>query len=251
MLDAMTANSDRQTLPPLPSDGIERVLLVVAHPDDPEYGLSAAVSSWTRRGIAVSYLLMTSGEAGMQSPPEEVGPLRAGEQRAACDEVGVDDLVILDFPDGVLEYGLDLRRAIARRVREVRPDVVVTTTWDVETTWGLNQADHRAVGLACLDATRDADNTWVFPELARDVDLPKWGPRWLLVSGAEPTHAIEVDQVDVDAAVRSLEAHREYLAQLPNHPAPNQMIPDLLAEGGKAAGVEHAVVVRALELRPE
>lgn len=240
-----------ETLPAFPLDAVERVLVVVAHPDDAEYGLSAAVASWTRRGIAVSYLLLTSGEAGMQSPPEEVGPLRAGEQRAACSEVGVDDLVILGFPDGVLEYSLDLRRAIARRIREVRPDVVVTAAWDVEVEWGLNQADHRAAGLACLDAVRDADNTWVFPELAREHDLPKWGARWLLVSGAEPTHAIEVQQADVDAAVRSLGAHEAYLALLPGHPRPEDFIPEILAEGGRAAGVGHALAVRGYQLRQD
>lgn len=165
-------------LPALPEDQISTVLVVVAHPDDAEYGLSAAVSRWVRGGISVSYLLLTSGEAGMQIPPEEVGPLRAAEQRAACNTVGVDDLVILDHPDGMLHDHMALRKDIARRIRQVRPDAVVTMSWAVEVGWGLNQADHRVAGLATLDAVRDADNTWVFRELATDENLPKWGTRW-------------------------------------------------------------------------
>ena len=132
--------TDRAALPRLPDDDWSRVLCVVAHPDDMEYGASAAVATWTRRGIGVTYLLLTSGEAGMQRPPEEVGPLRAAEQRRACDCVGVADLVILDHPDGMLMPTLELRRDIARVVRRVRPDAVVTANFDVEAYGGLNQA---------------------------------------------------------------------------------------------------------------
>jgi hypothetical protein len=128
-------------LPALPDDEVRRVLCVVAHPDDMEYGASAAVHHWTSRGIEVSYLLLTSGEAGMDEAPEVIGPVRAREQRAACTVVGVEDLRILAHPDGMLEQGLPLRRDIARTIREVRPDLVLTTTFEVEAYGGLNQAD--------------------------------------------------------------------------------------------------------------
>ena len=93
---------------PLPSfdENIERVLVVVAHPDDAEYSTSAAVATWTSAGVDVAYLLLTAGEAGMQRPPEEAGPLRAQEQQAACAAVGVKRLTILDFPDGTLSVAL-------------------------------------------------------------------------------------------------------------------------------------------------
>src|SRR5699024_9474127 len=114
-------------------------------------------------GIKVSYLLLTAGEAGMRSrPPAEVGPLRAEEQRAACTAVGVEDLTILDLPDGTVEATLQTRRHIARQIRTARPEVVVTQPWELHVGWGLNQADHRAAGLATVDAVRDADNPWVF-----------------------------------------------------------------------------------------
>lgn len=234
----------------LPDDEFRRVLCVVAHPDDMEYGTSAAVAQWTRRGVEVAYLLLTSGEAGMQRPPEEVGPLRAAEQRAACDEVGVSRLTILGHHDGVLMPTLELRRDIAREIRRYRPDVVITGSWDVEAPWGLNQADHRAAGLATLDAVRDADNRWVFPELAADEGLEKWGATWLLVMGsAHPTHAVAVDDEAIAASVRSLEAHVGYLGDLPGHPRPDEFIPAMLREAGPGIGAAAAVAFRAHRLQ--
>lgn len=235
-------------LPVLDDTGWQRVLGVVAHPDDLEYGASAAVAAWTERGIEVAYLLLTTGEAGMQRPPEEVGPIRALEQQAACDAVGVGGLTILGYPDGMLEYGLGLRRDIARVVREFRPDAVITSVWEVEAYGGLNQADHRAAGLATLDAVRDADNTWVFRDLA-DAGLHKWHTRALLVSGHDrPTHGVPVTQPHVDAAVAALEAHREYLADLPGHPKPAEFIPQILRQGGEALSRPYAALFRVYDL---
>ncbi|SJM56540.1 PIG-L deacetylase family protein [Gulosibacter sp. 10] len=236
------------TLPLLDPTRWRRVLCVLAHPDDAEYGLSAAVEQWTRAGIEVDYLLLTSGEAGMRRSPEEAGPLRAAEQRDACDAVGVRRLAILDHPDGVLEYGLPLRRDIARAIRESGPDAVITANFDVEAYGSLNQADHRAAGLATVDAARDAGNRWVFRDLL-DEGLEPWQPALLLVAGAaEPTHAVEVDVRAERAAVRSLECHRAYLADLPGHPAPGEFIPELLRRGGAEAEAERAVTFRVFPL---
>ncbi|MCA0307942.1 MAG: PIG-L family deacetylase [Actinobacteria bacterium] len=234
----------------LPDEDFRRVLCVVAHPDDVEYGTSAAVARWTSRGVEVAYLLLTGGEAGMQRPPEETRVLRAGEQRAACDAVGVRALTVLDHPDGMLVYSLDLRRDIAREIRRFRPDVVVTGSWDVEFVAGLNQADHRAAGLACADAVRDADNTWVFPELAAQEGLAKWGATWLLVSGDNrPTHGVDVSGEPVERGIASLEAHAGYLGDLSGHPSPRELIGGVTAAAGRALGVANAVLFRAYRLR--
>ncbi len=239
------------TLAALPDETWQRILCVVAHPDDMEYGASAAVAHWTRRGIEVTYLLLTSGEAGMQRPPDEVGPLRAAEQARACATVGVHDLRILDHPDGMLMPTLDLRRDIARVVRQVRPDAVLTANFDLEAYGGFNQADHRAAGLATVDAVRDADNTWVFRELAEAEGLPKWHTRWILLAGSpDPTHAVGVDEAAVAASVASLECHQAYLADLPGHPTPAVFLPEILGQGGRAAGVGHAVLFKAFDLGP-
>lgn len=228
----------------------KRVLCVVAHPDDIEYGTSAAVAEWTDSGVEVAYLLLTKGEAGMQIPPEECARIRRGEQERACEQVGVSHLTMLDHPDGMLMYTLELRRDIARVIRTFKPDAVVTMMWEVEAPWALNMADHRVAGLATADAIRDADNTWVHPELARVEALPKWGARWLLVGGhPKPTHGVPISSGSISRAVASLEAHEEYLAAIPGHPAPSEFIPQILAGGGQAMGEEHAVLFKAFDLR--
>src|SRR5690606_17009989 len=99
------------------AESITRVLCIVAHPDDMEYGGSAAVAEWTRAGIEVMYLLLTAGEAGIRDRnPEEVMLIRAEEQQEACTIVGVRHLEILSHPDGELTPTLELRKSIARKI---------------------------------------------------------------------------------------------------------------------------------------
>jgi LmbE family N-acetylglucosaminyl deacetylase len=195
----------------LPDDW-RRALCVAAHPDDLEYGTAAAVASWTSRGKEVSYLLATRGEAGIAGlPPDRAGPLREKEQRAAARAVGVEEVEFLDHADGVVAHGLPLRRDLARLIRRARPEVVVSVAFTDRMIGGLvNQADHRAVGLATLDAARDAGNRWVFPELLEEGLEPWSGVRHVCLAGAPaPTHGVDVTGF-VDHGVASLRAHRTY-----------------------------------------
>ena len=133
---------------PFPEDWSTAVC-VVAHPDDLEYGPSAAVARWTGQGKEVAYVLATSGEAGIDGlSPAECGPLREEEERRSAALVGVAHVEFLGHPDGLVEGGLALRRDIAGALRRLRPDVVVTMNFDL--TWGdgeaVNHADHRIVG---------------------------------------------------------------------------------------------------------
>lgn len=242
----MTAHNDASapSLTRLDDHDFQRVLVVVAHPDDAEYGTSAAVAMWTERGIEVGYLLVTAGEAGMQRPPEEVREIRIREQRAACDTVGVKHLRFLAFPDGLVEYGIPLRRAIAEQIRSFRPDVVVSGAGELFVPWGIDHADHRAVGLATVDAVRDAGNRWLYTEQF-DEGLEPWEASTLLLTGTEPTHYLEVSEGAVEKAVASLAAHEQYLADLPDHPAPQDFIPEMLEEQGEAANVPYAMTFAA------
>lgn len=237
-------------LPIFDDSQVQTVLCVVAHPDDMEYGGSAAVARWVERGASVSYLLLTAGEAGIRDKnPSDVGPLRSQEQRDACAAVGVENLTILDLPDEMLEYGLELRKRIAREIRKIKPDTVVTLNWDEKAMWGLNQADHRAAGLATLDAIRDADNPWVFRELMDEEDLEPWGVTRLIVNGVEPDYAVELSEANINAAVESLRCHKQYLSALGSHPDPKEMITGMTADAGKAAGVDHALGIKLYTLR--
>ncbi|WP_109473267.1 PIG-L deacetylase family protein [Ornithinimicrobium cavernae] len=223
------------TLAEFPDDW-QTALCVVAHPDDLEYGTAAAVAQWTAAGKSVSYLLATRGEAGIDGmPPEEAAPARAQEERDGAAEVGVDRVDFLDdFSDGVVEYGLPLRRGIAAHIRRVRPDLVVTTTFEEFFPGGFaNQADHRAVGLATIDACADAGNRWIFPELIGE-GLEPWGAvRYVAIAGSTtPTHYIDVTDT-FDLGVASLEAHRLYNEGLgTDFPSPRELLTQIL-------GMEH------------
>ena len=191
---------------------------MVAHPDDLEFGAAAAVARWTGQGKEVAYCMVTSGEAGIDGlHPDEVRPLREQEQVDSARVVGVDTVEFLGLPDGILEYGVPLRRVIAEVVRRHRPDIVLTGNF--RETWGgrnLNQADHIAVGRAVVDAVRDAGNRWVFPEQLtgeRSVGtLEPWGGvREVWAFGSpQATHAVDTTET-FRAGVASLEAHRAYI----------------------------------------
>lgn len=227
------------------------MLCVAAHPDDVvEHGVATAIAAWTARGVEVAYLMLTRGEAGLNgSPPERTADLRTREQVTGAEAVGVTTVEFLHHRDGVLEYGLDLRRDIARHIRSYRPDVVLVGSWDVEFVAGLNQADHRAAGLATLDAVRDAGNRWVFPELLQD-GLEPWSARWLLVSGdPRPTHGLDVSGEPMERGIASLEAHVAFLAGVPGHPSARTLLTTLTAPQGAALGVANAVLFRTWDLQ--
>jgi len=157
--------------------------------------------------------MVTSGEAGIDAmSPEEAGPAREAEQLAACAAVGVEICDFLRLPDGILEYGVPLRRRIAEVVRRHRPEIVITG--NLRETFGgrnLNQADHIAVGRAVLDAVRDAGNRWVFPEQLGDGVEPWGGVRAVWAAGSpQATHGVDITD-SFDAGVASLEAHRAYI----------------------------------------
>ena len=207
---------------PVP-EGWHRGLVVVAHPDDIEYGAAAAVARWTGQGKDIRYVLATSGEAGIAGlHPTESGPLREAEERRSAAVVGVTDVEFLGYPDGTLVESLALRRDLATAIRRHRPDLVVTANFG--DTWGPgqpNSADHRALGRAVLDATADAANEWIFPELGES-RLPPWrGVRWVAVHTMTPTHAVDVTHT-VDRAVLSLAEHVHYLEALSDVPVGQQ-----------------------------
>jgi LmbE family N-acetylglucosaminyl deacetylase len=227
---------------PMPEDW-NRAVAVVAHPDDLEYGAAAAVARWTGQGKHVAYLLATRGEAGIEGrPPAEVGPLRMEEERQSAAVVGVPDVYFLDHQDGLVEYGLPLRRDLAKVLRLERPDIVITMNFDL--TWGesgmINHADHRATGLATLDAVRDAANSWVFPDAG-----PAWnGTKQIYVAGSgDPSHFVDVTGT-IDAGIASLREHKAYLDGLGRDFDPDEFLRNMAGYLGLAAGCEYAVGFR-------
>jgi LmbE family N-acetylglucosaminyl deacetylase len=192
---------------PFPSDW-NTALVLVPHPDDPEYGCAAAVAKWTSSGKTVHYALACRGEAGIEGmPPEEAGPLREGEQRRSAAIVGVDDVQFWDFPDSNIRNTPELRAKIAETITELAPDVVITLYSGPEWAPGAqNQRDHIEFSNA----------------VAAAYDSLEAPPRWLFENGPEITHGETVDGY-VDVAVESLTAHDVYLSVLdPDTPVEEQ-----------------------------
>ncbi|GAA1988223.1 PIG-L family deacetylase [Nocardiopsis rhodophaea] len=202
---------------PLPEDWT-RALTVVAHPDDLEFGASSAIARWTAQGKDITEVLVTRGEAGIDSlPPQESGRLRVEEQLASARAVGVESVEFLDFPDGTLEYGLPLRRALARAIRRYRPEVIVSLNFrdHFPGSAAYNHADHRMLGPALLDAVRDAANRWIFTDLVDEGLAPWSGVRQVAFSNSpRVTHFVELTEEHLAAGIASLDAHEVYLANI-------------------------------------
>jgi LmbE family N-acetylglucosaminyl deacetylase len=241
-----------EALEPLSEDW-ETALAVVAHPDDLEFGSAAAVARWTKQGKRVVYCLLTSGEAGIDGiPPEQSGPLREEEQRESARIVGVDTVEFLGLPDGVIEYGVPLRREITRVIRRHKPEIVLTNNFRDH--WAgssiPNQADHIACGKATLDAVRDAGNRWVFAEQITGERLERWGGvREVWASGSPGgKHAVDITDTFEDG-VASLKAHKAYIDGLGwDNFDPAEFLEGVARQAGTRLGVPMAVGFEAINL---
>ena len=179
------------------------MLVLMPHPDDPEYGMSAAVAKWTAAGKTVRYVMATRGEAGIEGmPPAQTATVREAEQRRAGEIVGVADVDFWDFPDSELRDCDELRAKITEVIATTQPDVVVTIFGGPEWAPGApNQRDHIEFAAAVRAVCDD---------------------RRLFANGPNGTHAETVDAF-VEAAVDSLAAHEKYLSVLdPDTPVPEQ-----------------------------
>jgi len=209
------------TLPlsPRPAEHVERVLCVLAHPDDVDFGSAGTVAGWTAAGTEVTYCIVTDGDAGGfdETPRDQMGPLRRAEQTAAAKAVGVTDVRFLGYPDGRLEPTLELRRDISRVIRQVRPQRVVTTS--PERMWeriGASHPDHMTVGESTLRAVYpDARNPFAFPELLADEGLEAWTVSEVWVSASpRADHAVDVTDV-VDRKFAALQSHVTQVSHQP------------------------------------
>ncbi len=169
----------------------QHILVILAHPDDPEFFCGATVARWTAAGHEVAYALLTRGDKGTNDPsisPQELARIREQEQRNAAAVLGVKRVRFLDYPDGYLVPDLALRRDVTRLIRMERPDVVVTcdpATLYVRGT-RLNHPDHRAAGQAVLDAVFPAARDYLnFVELWRDEGLEPHIVREVWVAGTQ------------------------------------------------------------------
>lgn len=199
-------------------DTPQKILVILAHPDDPEFFCGASVAHWIAAGHEVRYCLLTCGDKGSQDrlvQPDELCSIRQAEQKAAAKILGVDNVRFLDHPDGYLVADLALRRDITRVIRQERPDILVTcdpTTLYIGDNY-LNHPDHRAAGQATLDAVYPAARDHLtFIELWRDEKLEPHKVREVWVAGSlNPSIRLDVTAT-WDTKIRALYEHRSQIA---------------------------------------
>lgn len=218
-----------------PEDGVRRVLIVTAHPDDVDFGTAGTVAAFTKAGLQVTYCVCTNGDAGGSDRSvsrADMATLRQREQRDAAAEVGVSDLHFLGHPDGRLLPTIELRRDISRVIRQVRPERVVTQS--PERRWDFifaSHPDHLAAGEAAVCAVYpDARNPFAHPELLDEEGLEPWTVNELwIMSATDPNIAVETTTT-IERKVAALLRHKSQIDDPDG-------VTKRVNEGGRASGV--------------
>ncbi len=198
---------------------IERVLAVLAHPDDVDFGAAGTVASWCAAGVEVSYCLVTDGDAGGFDPAvprSEIPGIRQAEQRAAGAAVGVSAISFLGYRDGELQVSHDLRRDISRVIRQVRPDRLLIQSPDRN--WAripASHPDHLAAGEAAMCAVYpDARNPFAHTSLLLDEGLEAWAvPEVWVMASPHPDRFVDVTE-QFEVKLSALRAHASQTAHL-------------------------------------
>ena len=215
-----------------------RFMVIVAHPDDADFGPAATASRWIDAGSVGWLVCCTSGDAGGEDPdldPMELAALREEEQRIAADVVGYAGLTFLHQPDGALDNDLALREHLVREIRTFRPDAVLAT--DPEVVFyrdgGVNHTDHRAAGMAAVDAVYPAArNPMAFPWLAKSGLASHVVRRLYLFWPNDPNV-----RVDVSATIeRKIDALRAHASQIKEPEKLEERIREWATEGGEPIG---------------
>jgi LmbE family N-acetylglucosaminyl deacetylase len=219
-----------------PDDGVRRVLVVTAHPDDVDFGTAGTVAAFTKAGLEVTYCIATNGDAGgsdRSMSRSDMAVLRQREQRAAASEVGVTDVRFLGHPDGRLQPTLELRRDISRVIRHVKPERVVTQS--PERRWDFifaSHPDHLAAGEAAVCAVYpDARNPFAHPELLNDEGLEPWTVNELWIGGVPGNNVAVETTSTIERKVAALLRHESQIDD------PTGVAERVMASG-RAGGVE-------------
>lgn len=232
---------------PSQPDKPQRILVIVAHPDDIEFGVAGSVARWVDEGAQVTYGIVTDGAAGSNEPGVDVKALakqRQAEQCAAAEMVGVHDVRFLGYPDGILQPTMELRRDLTRLIRQVKPDRVVCQ--DPATVFAgddyINHPDHRAAGEAAIYAVfPSAETRPVFPELLEEGCEPHHVSELYLTLTDQPNTHIDTTAT-MDRKIAALLCHKSQVG-----PEVEEWVRGWNAEAGKEIGVPFAERFRVMK----
>ncbi len=230
----------------------ESVLVIVAHPDDIEFSCSGTVARWVKHGAKAVYVLVTSGDVGIAErgmTKHRAMEIRETEQRAAAHVCGVEEVVFLREPDGMVQATLDLRKKLVREIRRYRPEVVITS--DPTVLWAgsgyINHPDHRAVALAAVDAIFPAaGQPNLFEELEAE-GLQAHKPRKVYVnSWGDAEVYINIEET-IDLKIAALREHKSQMRDWD----PEPMVREWAAERGKGKEMPYAESYRVVTLESD
>jgi len=190
----------------------KRAMVIVAHPDDPEFYCGGTIARWVREGVEIYYLILTNGNKGSSDPTmtsERLADLRRAEQRAAAQILGVKGVVFLDEPDGELQPSLQLRRQVVREIRRYRPDIIACpdpAAFYFDSGY-INHPDHRIAGVVALEAVFPAArNRMYHPELLEEGFEPHAVHEIYLVGSVQPNRWVDISDT-IDLKIEAIKAH--------------------------------------------
>jgi LmbE family N-acetylglucosaminyl deacetylase len=226
----------------------ESAMVIAAHPDDIEFSCAGTLARWAQAGTSVCYVLCTSGEAGITEPGitrEKACNIREREARAAAEITGAAEVVFLHEPDGLLVATLELRKKLVREIRRFRPEVVMA--FDPTIVWAaddyINHPDHRAAGLAAVDATFPAaGQPMVFSDLASEGLLPH-KVRKYYSAGWDGDEFVNIDDT-IDLKLTALRAHTSQMKDFD----PEELVRGWAAESAKGKEMDNAESFRIVTL---
>ncbi len=219
---------------------IQRVMIVVAHPDDAEFGCGGSVAKWAKEGKEVTYVILTNGNKGSgdrSMTSERLAGIREEEQRNAARTLGVERVRFLGYPDGELEDTRDVRHDVTAEIRRWRPDLLVTQNPFRTLNLYASHRDHRIAGGVALDCVYPlARDHLSFPELlAQGLEPHKVGQVYLMW-WENPEVVVDVSHT-MDLKLKALACHA---SQMNDFGAVETRVRDRAAEAGKAKGFAYA-----------
>jgi LmbE family N-acetylglucosaminyl deacetylase len=228
---------------------VRRILVVVAHPDDAEFGCGGSVAQWTGEGLEVFYCLLTSGNRGSADPEmtsERLAIIREAEQRAAARSLGVTSVTFVGYPDGELEDTREARREVVREIRRLRPDRLVTQNPFPSLNPYSGHRDHRHAGRLALDAVYPyARDRLHFPELLAAGLQPHKVREVYVMGHPEPDLVVDITAT-MDRKLDALRCHASQVAR--DFAGVEARVRERAAELGKPHGHTYAEVFRLIEL---
>ncbi len=228
------------------------VLGIAAHPDDLEFSIAGSIAKWTSSGAKAYYLILTDGSKGTEdrnAKPSDLTRIRRQEQRDAGQIIGLSDVFFEDFEDGTLESTQEVKKAICRIIRQVKPDTVLCMdpTFIYSSERGMvNHSDHRAAGLAAIDSVYPlARDHLSFPELLEKENLEPHKVKTILMTNFEKNNYAEDITDFVDTKIKALAAHA---SQIPDIESRGEMVKGWMANMGKKYGHQYSEAFIRLDM---